>query len=164
MDNEPSIATPWLYDFSGRPFQTQQTVRAVVNLLWSDTPAGIPGNDDLGEMSSWYVFAALGMYPEIPGRAELVLASPLFPHAVISGAGRPAITIRAPGAAADVPFVRGLRVNGRASVRPWLPESFVSRGGRLDYDLSATPSPGWGAARRDAPPSFPGDADRAIGT
>ena len=87
FDNEPCLETPWLYDFAGAPYKTQQTVRAILNTLWHDTPGGIPGNDDLGEMSSWYVWAALGMYPEIPGRAELVLASPFFP----GGGDTPAI-------------------------------------------------------------------------
>ena len=66
MSNEPSIKSPWLYDYSGRPDKTQQTIRQVVDSLWSDSPDGIPGNDDLGEMSAWYVWAAMGMYPEVP--------------------------------------------------------------------------------------------------
>ena len=50
-------------------------MRARCDQLWSNTPGGIPGNDDLGAMSSWYVFSALGMYPQVPGRAELVLSA-----------------------------------------------------------------------------------------
>jgi predicted alpha-1,2-mannosidase len=155
MDNEPSIETPWLYDFAGQPSKTQQTVRAAVTTLWSDAPAGIPGNDDLGEMSSWYVWAAMGMYPEIPGRAELVLASPLFPRTVIKGEGRPAIAISAPAAAAGAPYVTALAVDGATTTRTWLPESFVARGGHVEYHLSSVPSPAWGAGPDDAPPSFP---------
>jgi putative alpha-1,2-mannosidase len=83
MDNEPSIETPWLYNFCGEPSHTQETVAAIRDQLWNTTPGGIPGNDDLGEMSSWYVWSALGMYSEIPGRAELLLSSPLFERAVI---------------------------------------------------------------------------------
>ena len=67
LDNEPSIETPWLYDFAGQPWKTQQLVRQVLNTLWVNKPNGIPGNDDLGEMSSWAVFASMGLYPEIPG-------------------------------------------------------------------------------------------------
>jgi len=154
MDNEPSINTPWLYDYAGQPYKTQATVRQTVNTLWSTQPGGIPGNDDLGEMSSWYVFATLGMYPQVPSRADLVLASPLFPHAVIHrDAGRD-ITISAPQAAADTPYVRSLRVNGRTTTRPWLPASFVASGGVLDYTLAATPDTGWGARAEDVPPSW----------
>ncbi|WP_329269726.1 GH92 family glycosyl hydrolase [Streptomyces sp. NBC_01451] len=153
LDNEPSVNVPYLYAYAGAPHRTQETVRAAMTRLWSTRPDGIPGNDDLGAMSSWYVFAALGMYPQVPSRAELVLASPLFPRIEIN---RPYndISIRAQGAAADAPYVRSLAVNGRTSDRPWLPASFVRRGGTLDYTLAATPDPTWGTAPSDAPPSF----------
>jgi predicted alpha-1,2-mannosidase len=155
LDNEPSIGTPWLYLYSGRPYLSQQIVRLAMNLLWSNAPYGIPGNDDLGSMSSWYVFAALGMYPNYPGRAEMVLGSPLFPRAVVRRSTGKAITVRATGAAADRPFVQALRVNGRPSTRPWLPESFVAEGGTLDFTLGTAPNRTWGSAPGDAPPSFP---------
>jgi predicted alpha-1,2-mannosidase len=154
LDNEPSIGVPWLYLFSGRPDRTQQLVRQTLATLWSDTPYGIPGNDDLGAMSAWYVFAALGLYPAIPGRAELLLASPLFPRAVLQRAGGQRLTIEAAQAGVERPYVRSLRVNGRAWSRPWLPESFVAEGGTLEYELSSDPERGWGSARDDAPPSF----------
>jgi predicted alpha-1,2-mannosidase len=153
MDNEPSVGAPWLYLYSGRPARTQETIRQVLKTLWSDSPYGIPGNDDLGAMSSWYVWAAMGMYPGIPGRAELLLTSPLHPQIVIHTGGGKSITIRAPKAA-ELPYVRGLRVNGKSSTKAWLPESFVAEGGTLDYELSATADPTWATAPADAPPSF----------
>ncbi|MCZ4604403.1 GH92 family glycosyl hydrolase [Streptomyces sp. Lzd4kr] len=152
MDNEPSINVPYLYAYAGAPYKTQETVRAAMRALWSAEPGGIPGNDDLGAMSSWYVFSALGMYPQVPSRAELVLASPLFPRIEIDRPGGGDISVRAQGAAAEAPYVHSLAVNGRSSERSWLPASFVRDGGRLDYTLSATPDPAWGAS--EAPPSF----------
>jgi predicted alpha-1,2-mannosidase len=80
--NEPSLWTPWEYDYFGAPTQTQKTVRAIVNTLYSDTPVNEPGNDDLGAIASWYVWAALGLYPVTPGSADLALSSPLFPRTV----------------------------------------------------------------------------------
>jgi predicted alpha-1,2-mannosidase len=154
MDNEPSIGAAWLYDFSGRPYRTQETVRQVVNTLWSNAPGGIPGQDDLGAMSAWYVWAAMGMHPLTPGRAELLLASPLFPQIVISRSNGRTITVNAPAAAAGTKFVQSLSVNGAASTRPWLPESFVANGGTLDYTLGTTANTSWGTAAADAPPSF----------
>jgi predicted alpha-1,2-mannosidase len=154
VDNEPSVGAPWLYLFSGKPHKTQETVRAAMNTLWTDGPYGIPGNDDLGAMSSWYVFSAMGMYPGIPGRAEMLLASPLFPRIVVRRGTGKTITIEAPAAAADVPYVTSLRVNGETSTKPWLPESFVAEGGTLSYVLSSTPSTSWGASPADVPPSF----------
>jgi putative alpha-1,2-mannosidase len=121
--------------------------------IWTNAPEGMPGNDDLGEMSSWYVWAALGMYPLYPGRAELVLGSPLFAEATIQRPqGR--TTIRAKGAAIDAPFVTALSVDGKPATRAWLPASFVSGSGTLNFTLSKTPSKTWGTAPEDAPPSF----------
>ncbi|MGW7408063.1 GH92 family glycosyl hydrolase [Streptomyces sp. NPDC054833] len=152
LDNEPSLNVPYLYDYAGAPYKTQETVRAAMRQLWSTQPGGIPGNDDLGAMSSWYVFSALGMYPQVPSRAELVLASPLFERVEIDRPQGNDISIRARGAAADAPYVQSLKVNGRTSDRPWLPASFVRDGGRLDYTLSAAPNRAWGTS--SPPPSF----------
>ncbi|MFE0522355.1 GH92 family glycosyl hydrolase [Streptomyces sp. NPDC058954] len=154
LDNEPSINVPYLYDYAGAPYRTQETVRAAMRQLWSTQPGGIPGNDDLGAMSSWYVFSALGMYPQVPSRAELALASPLFPRIEIDRPHGNDISVRATGAAADAPYITSLKVDGRTSGRPWLPASFVRDGGRLDYTLSGTPDRTWGADPSDAPPSF----------
>ena len=155
LDNEPSVAAPWLYDFAGKPYLTQQMVRQTLNSLWSNSPKGIPGNDDLGEMSSWYVWSAMGLYPEIPGRAELVLGSPLFSEIVVSHPGADAfVTIKAPEAATAVFYVQSLKLNGKAYSKPWLPESFAAKGGRLEFKLGSDPNKEWGAVLADAPPSF----------
>ena len=154
LNNEPSVSMPWLYDFAAQPWKTQQAVRIVIDSIWKNTPDGIPGNDDLGEMSSWYVWAALGMYPEIPGRAELVLGSPLFPRAVVQGSGGK-VTIDAPGASSGMLYVRALRLDGQTFDKPWLTSALVEHGGALRYTLSATPVTSWASKPADAPPSFP---------
>lgn len=161
LANEPSINVPYLYAYAGAPYRTQETVRAAVRRLWSARPEGIPGNDDLGALSAWYVFAALGMYPQVPSRAELVLASPLFERAEISRPRGNDIVVHAAGAAAGAPYVRSLRVDGRPGDRPWLPASFVRDGGRLDYTLSATPLRDWGVD--NPPPSFGADGPPRTG-
>lgn len=153
LNNEPSIAAPWLFDFLGQPWKTQEAVRKVLNSIWTNRPNGLPGNDDLGEMSSWYVWAAIGMYPEIPGRSELVLGSPLFESITIHRSAGD-IVVKAHGAASEAPYVQSLKVDGRSTSRTWLPESFVLHGGRLEFDLSTSPNRQWGAAAEDAPPSF----------
>ena len=153
LDNEPVLETPWLYDFSGQPWKTQQTVRAILDTLWKPTPDGIPGNDDLGEMSSWYVFAALGLYPEIPGRAELLLATPLFPAAIVHRK-QGDVRIFAPRRSASSIYVESLRVDGQPSERPWLPADFVLHGGELRFTLGDRPATAWGSAPAAAPPSF----------
>jgi len=150
LDNEPSIAAPWLYNFLGQPWKTQETVRQAMRQIWTNTPEGMPGNDDLGQMSSWYVWSALGLYPLYPGRADLVIGSPLFTEAVITRPGAK-IVVRARGAAMDAPYVQSLQVDGKVSTASWLPASFVQRGGTLDFELGSTKNEQWGA--QDIPPS-----------
>ena len=162
LDNEPSIETPWLYDFAAQPWKTQQLVRQVLDTIWINQPNGIPGNDDLGEMSSWDVFASMGLYPEIPGRAELVLASPLFTHIVIHRGGHHPTTdhaindinITAKGAAPGTFYIQSLRVNHKPTTKTWLPETFALTGGSLDFELGNTPNKNWGVTPGDEPPSF----------
>ncbi|MBY8878836.1 GH92 family glycosyl hydrolase [Streptomyces sp. PLK6-54] len=152
--NEPDINAPYLYDYFGAPYKTQQTVRAETDGLWTNTPGGIPGNDDAGTMSSWYVFSALGMYPQVPSRAELVLSAPIFPHAVINTGLGKKITVNAPGASTQNIYVQSLRTDGATSQQPWVPASFVTHGGTLDFTLGSTPNTAWGSAAKNAPPSF----------
>ncbi|GGA44342.1 GH92 family glycosyl hydrolase [Dyella nitratireducens] len=153
LNNEPSVETPWLYDFAGQPYKTQDTVRTVLERYWKNASDGIPGNDDLGEMSSWCVWSALGLYPEIPGRAELLVSSPLFPHAVVHRAGGD-VTIDAPGASTSNRFIHAMSVDGKVYAKPWLSPSFVAHGGHLRFELQHAVDRAWGSQSIDAPPSF----------
>jgi predicted alpha-1,2-mannosidase len=154
LGNEVCLEVPWEYDYAGAPYRTQAVVRQTLNTLFSTGAGGLPGNDDLGETSSWYVFGALGMYPETPGTANLVLASPLFPSITIHRPSGQVMQINAPGASASTYYVQSLTVNGQSSNNPWLPPSFVAQGGTLDYTLSSTANTVWGSAAADAPPSY----------
>ncbi|MEU6348336.1 GH92 family glycosyl hydrolase [Streptomyces sp. NPDC047072] len=154
LGNEPSLNAPYAYAYAGAPYRTQDVVRRALNTLYGPGPAGLVGNDDLGTMSAWYVWGALGMYPQVPGRAELVLASPLFTRITIHRGSGQTITVNAPGASADTYYVRSLKVNGAESGRAWLPESFVADGGTLDYTLGTSPDTSWGSSDAEVPPSF----------
>ena len=77
--NETDLQAPFLYDYSGTPWKTQSRVRELLADAYGTTPSGIPGNDDCGTMSAWYVFAALGLYPTDPARPAYELSAPLFP-------------------------------------------------------------------------------------
>jgi predicted alpha-1,2-mannosidase len=154
LGNEPTIETPWEYDYAGAPYKTQQVVRKVENQLWYPGPGGMAGNDDLGTMSAWYVWAGLGMFPETPGTSNLVLASPLFPSMTVHRESGQTININAPGASSNTYYVQSLKVNGQTSTKPWLAPDFITKSGTLDYTLSNTPNTSWGAAANDAPPSY----------
>ncbi|MFB7618192.1 GH92 family glycosyl hydrolase [Kitasatospora sp. NPDC056181] len=155
LGNEPSLNTPWAYTYAGRPDRTQDVVRRALTTLFTDGPGGEPGNDDLGQLSSWVVWASLGLYPQVPGRAELVLASPRFPAVTIRRGNGPTIDITAPGADDTVRYVHALSTDGRPTGRPWVSEDFVRHGGTLAFTLADTPDPAWGGNPADAPPSFP---------
>ncbi len=140
--NEPSLDTPWVYDSTGEPWQTQEVVHDITSQLYSLTPGGEPGNDDLGAMSSWYVWAALGVYPQTPGVPMLVVGTPQFSQEVIHGAfGN--LTINARGAGDT--YVHSLTVNGRATDHTWIDLNTTHE---LDFSLSTTPNKQWGAARK----------------
>jgi predicted alpha-1,2-mannosidase len=155
LGNEPSLELPWEYDYIGRPAATQRAVRDIQDQLWADTPAGAGGgNDDLGGLSAWYVWSALGVYPETPGTADLALGSPVFPHAVISRPGGRALAILGAGAGPAAPYVQGATWNGAAWNRAYAPARALAGGGTLRFTLGARPAPGWAAAPDAAPPSY----------
>src|ERR1700722_11979617 len=182
--NEPDEWAPWEFDFFGAPDQTQRFVRDIANSEYADAPVDEPGNDDLGALASWYVWAALGLFPVTPGEADLALASPLFPSVTIALPGGRRLVETAPGATSSRPYVHALTVSGlrRPSARtqqctgargdgtpagtwdmPWLPASALSAGGTLHYTLSGTPDPTWGSSPDASPPSVESDQLPVVG-
>ncbi|WP_280267843.1 GH92 family glycosyl hydrolase [Nocardia wallacei] len=158
LGNEPSLQTPWLYAWAGRPDRTQDVVHRVCTELYRPTPDGLAGNDDLGSLSAWYVWAALGFYPVIPGRAELFVNQPAFPEIEVTRSSGQTIIVSAPGLCDSLRYIRSLSVDGTVTTRAWLPESFARDGGRLDFRLGPMGDLAYGTAESDAPPSF--DAGR----
>jgi predicted alpha-1,2-mannosidase len=154
IGNEPSFAVPWLYNYVGQPWKTQETVDRVRRELFGPTPDGEPGNDDLGAMSSWYVWAALGMYPITPGTTILTVNTPLFDRAEITLPAGKFITISAPGASKGLKYINGLAVDGEPSDKTFLPESIIRSGGAVTFSVSAIPNTVWGTAESSVPPSF----------
>ena len=174
--NEPGLWAPWEYDYFGAPWRTQDVVHRIMSTLYSDAPVDEPGNDDLGALSSWYVWAAIGLYPVTPGTANLAISSPLFPRVTVTLPSGRSLTIDAPGASSDTRYIRSLEVRGdpvAASVtscssgssrlvsrrtgewdQPWLPASVIETGAHLVFSLSERPDPAWGAAPGARPPSF----------
>jgi putative alpha-1,2-mannosidase len=104
-------------------------------------PGGLPGNDDAGSMSAWYVWSALGLYPLSPGEARYVLGSPLFERATIrlNADGSRRFVIEAPGNAPDTPYVRAMTLNGEPFEGPWITHEQIMAGGTLVMEMSATP-------------------------
>ncbi len=151
VTNEPDIQTPYLYNYFGAASKTQETVKAILDTKWSSGTGGIPGNDDAGTMSAWYVLSALGLYPTVPTRAELALTTPLFPRAVIRLASGRQLVIDAPGTE-TAHYVQGLEVDGRRTTKAWLSAHAVTSGAHLSYALTTTPNATWGSGPHDVPP------------
>jgi predicted alpha-1,2-mannosidase len=176
LGNEPTLGAPWLYDWMRRPYRTQAAVRRALLTLYDTSPDGYPGNDDLGTLSAWYVFGALGLYPAVPGVGVLTLGSPLFGRAQIAMPHRRRVTIvagayrtkapRARGAGrlggsrrvalspSAAPYVRSLRLDGHAYGRAWVSYCALARGADLAFGLGPRPNRDWGSSRAAAPPSF----------
>jgi hypothetical protein len=156
--NEVDMLAPWVYDYAGAPYKTQAEVHKLLDDVYANTPDGEPGNDDLGATSSWFVWGALGLYPETPGAPVLALSAPIFPVARLNLPGH-RLAITAPGAS-DQGYISSLTVDGRRSNRDWLPASDLVGGAggsatRLDMAISSTPNTGWATSAADEPPSYP---------
>lgn len=146
--NEPGLHTPWLYNGLGVAWKTQATTREIVDTVYGTGPSGLPGNDDLGTLSAWYVFAAIGLFPQTPGRAELLVGSPLFPKVELRRSNGVRLTVEAPETSDANQYVQSLTLNGKPRTESWLPESFITRGGRISARMGAAPS-SWGTAPLD---------------
>jgi predicted alpha-1,2-mannosidase len=157
LGDEPSIELPWEYDYIGQPWQTQATIRKIQDQIWTDTPSGLSdGNDDLGTMSAWYVWSALGLYPMTPGTSTLAIGSPLFQSAVVSLPSGGTLTIDGNGAATGAPYVQSATFNGAALTNDYLPAGSLTGSPTLDFQLGTTPNT-WGSSAAEAPPSYGGN-------
>ncbi len=153
LGNEPSLVSPWTYLYAGDPSGEERVVRRALLSIYTDSPAGIAGNDDLGTMSAWFVWNAIGLYPVTPSVPLLLVGSPLFAHIEVTSDDGRHIAIDAPQAAVDAPYVQRLRVNGTPTQRSWL---YLPSSGtlRLDFELGPVANTRWGVGRFDVPPSF----------
>jgi predicted alpha-1,2-mannosidase len=147
--NEPDLLAAFLYVHAGRADRTQETVRRLLGKEYRLGRAGLPGNDDAGTMSSWYVWNAFGLYPNA-GQPYYYVGSPLFRRAQINLSNGRMFTIDAPNTSATNKYVQRATLNGQTLDRAWLLHAEVARGGRLVLWMSDKPST-WGAERR--PPS-----------
>ncbi|WP_244188953.1 lectin [Streptomyces yokosukanensis] len=162
LSNEPSVEIPWEYDYTGQPWKTQEAVRAAQQKLYFNAPVGSFGNDDLGAMSSWYVWSELGMYPETPGTDTLALGSPAFPVAQVTFAGGKAVRIDAPQAAPDAPYVQSLDVKGKEWTASWLTYQQFKGAGTVDFTLGTQPDTSWASGPSAVPPSDTTGGDRVL--
>jgi predicted alpha-1,2-mannosidase len=152
--NEPSFHIPYLYDFSGQPWKTQKRVRQLMDVWYGDGPLGIPGDEDNGETSSWYVLSALGFYPVCPGSPVYEIGSPIFSEAKITMGNGKVFTITAQNVSAQNKYIQSAELNGKALDKPWFLHSDIARGGSLILRMGPDPNTKWGTSPDAAPPSM----------
>ncbi|MFG6461695.1 GH92 family glycosyl hydrolase [Roseateles sp. DXS20W] len=143
--NQSSHHIPWMYVAAGQPWKTQRITREVLARLYlgSDIGQGYPGDEDNGEMSAWYLFGMLGLYPLRMGSPEYVIGSPAFDRVDVRLDNGRVLSVIAHGNGADKVYVQSLKVNGRPWTRPWIAHDVVAAGGTLEFEMGATPS-AWG--------------------
>lgn len=150
--NEHDLQAPYLYDYVGQPWKTQAVVRGL-QALYRPLPDGLPGNDDLGTMSAWYAWSALGLYP-MPGSGVLLVGSPVFERAVVHLEGARTLELRAPGASPVNKYVQAARLDGAPLERAWLTHDAIVRGGALELALGPLPNEAWASAPGAGPPAL----------
>ena len=155
--NETDLQAPFAYHFSGEPWKTQRAVRRILNENYLDSPDGIPGNDDLGAMSSWAVLGMMGIYSVDPASLAWELVGPSFPRVVVHlqapYTGK-AFTILRQAGGAPGPYIQSVRWNGKPHLRNWISFREITAGGNLQFVLGPNPNLLWGAKEKDAPPSL----------
>jgi len=151
--NEPAFHIPYLYVFAGEPWKTQFRIRQLLDTQFSDSPDGLPGDEDGGAESSWYVFSALGFYPVCPGSPIYEIGTPLFPRSEIAlGAGR-VFTVVASGVSSSNKYIGSATLNGKPLQRAWFTHQEVEKGGTLVLRMQSVPNRNWGSGAQDLPPS-----------
>lgn len=148
--NEPIMHMNYLYDYAGEPWKAQMHLRDTMRRLYSATPDGFPGDEDTGQMSSWYVFSALGFYPITPGSSQYVIGSPLFRRATLSFENGHKLVIDAVGNSPTNVYIQSASLNGRPLERTWLSQDELMAGGTLKFIMGPRPSR-WGSAKSAAP-------------
>lgn len=148
--NEPSFQIPWTYNWIGKPWKTSAVVNRIINEQYHNGKDGLPGNDDLGTMGGWYVFACLGLYPQIPGIGGFALNTPIFDEITIHLGNGNDINIK--GGSEKNIYTTGLKLNGKRHDRAWIDWSDLENGATLEYTTSSHPDKKWGST--ELPPSF----------
>jgi predicted alpha-1,2-mannosidase len=155
LSNQPSHHIPYMYDFTGQPWKGQAIIREALSreFIGSEIGQGYPGDEDNGELSSWQILSALGLYPLQMGSANWAVGSPLFTKATIHLENGNDLVINAANNNADNVYVQSLRINGKPYHSTSIPTSLLRDGATLDFDMGPAPSD-WGSGAADAPPSL----------
>ena len=156
--NEHDLQVPWMYHFAGAPWRAAAELDEA-RVLYRPTIDGLPGNDDLGGLSSWHALSALGLGALVPGAPYYALGSPQFERAEVETAGG-TLAIESPGTG---PYVTAARLGGEPLERAWVYAHELAGGATLRLERGAEPDRAWGADPDTRPPSYSDSPLRRFG-
>ncbi|WP_340113485.1 GH92 family glycosyl hydrolase [Maribellus mangrovi] len=151
--NEPGHQIPFLYNYCGQPWKTQELVSKIMQNEYDASVGGLSGNDDAGQMSAWYVFAALGFYPVSPSMPEYVISGPHFDRITVQLRDADLI-IDAPGASAGNKYIQSVKFNGETYSKNYLNHFDLMKGGKLEFEMGSSSNKNWGTAQKNRPYSL----------
>ncbi|MEO8572598.1 MAG: GH92 family glycosyl hydrolase, partial [Pyrinomonadaceae bacterium] len=137
--NEPSHHIAYLYDYVGQPWKTQKYARRIMDEFYRNSPDGLIGNEDCGQMSAWYVLSSSGFYQVTPGDGIYVFGTPLFPEVKYRLENGKAFTIRATNVSSANKYIRSAKLNGETLDAPILVHEDIMKGGTLEFEMSDKP-------------------------
>ena len=142
--NEPSHHMAYLYNFVNKPYKTQEKVHQILTELYTNTPDGISGNEDCGQMSAWYIFSSLGFYPVTPASNQYIIGSPLFNKATINLENGKTFTVEMVYKSEENIYIKSAKLNGKNYEYSYINHNDIVNGGTLVFEMTNTPS-NWGA-------------------
>jgi len=149
--NEPSHHVPYMYCYAWQPWKTQERIHQIVERMYKNSPDGLCGNDDCGQMSAWYIFSCLGFYPVCPGSTEYVIGAPCVQQAVIDVGRGKKLKIEAENLSRENIYIRDCFLNGTRVARCYLTHDQIVQGGELRFVMGSEPNRGWGSSEQDVP-------------
>ncbi|MEO6720046.1 MAG: GH92 family glycosyl hydrolase [Ferruginibacter sp.] len=149
--NEPSHLITYLYAYVGEPWKTADKVRYILDSLYSDKPDGLSGNEDVGQMSAWYVLSALGFYPVNPFNGQYVFGSPIVDKAIIEMENGKRLEVNVRDNNSTNKYIQQVTLNGKAFTRSYISYREIMSGGILNVRMGDKPSATWGRAKKDRP-------------
>jgi len=152
--NEPSHHIAYLYVYAGAPWKTQARVRGIMDEMYWDKPVGIEGNEDVGQMSAWFILSALGFYAVDPVSGNYVLGSPIVERATVQLGGGKKLEVEVKRSAASDMYVQSFTLNGQKQQRAWFHHADIANGGRIVLELGPQPNTSFGVELEQAPPSL----------
>ena len=149
--NEPSQHITYMYAYAGQPYKTADKVRYILDNLYTAKPDGLSGNEDVGQMSAWYIFSSLGFYPENPSNGMYVFGSPVVNEATLKVGYGKTFSLSVKNNSKTNKYIQSITLNGKAYTKSYILHSEIIKGGKMTIQMGAKPSTVWGIKTADRP-------------